>query len=192
MAGHAGDATLARAALDDPDPGVRSSALGALERTGTCRAVDLVHAMDDPAPSVRRTACELAGRSSSRSRRLLHALGARLADDDALVTEAAVWALGERREATAVTALAAVASGHDDVRCRESAVGALGSIGDPAGLPAVLAALEDRPAIRRRAVVALAAFEGPDVEAALARALGDRDWQVRQAAEILTGAPPGR
>ena len=54
-----------------------------------------------------------------------------------------------------------------------------------AGLPAVLAALEDKPAIRRRAAVALAAFEGPEVEAALRRCLEDRDWQVRQVAEDL-------
>ena len=40
--------------------------------------------------------------------------------------------------------------------------------------------------MRRRAVLALAAFEGPDVEAALARALEDPDWQTRQAAEDLT------
>jgi len=62
-------------------------------------------------------------------------------------------------------------------------VAALGAIGDPAGLPAILAALEDRPAVRRRAVIALAPFEGREVQEALERALGDRDWQVRQAAE---------
>jgi hypothetical protein len=42
-------------------------------------------------------------------------------------------------------------------------------------------------------VLALAAFEGNSVEAALTRALDDRDWQVRQAAEDLLGvdADPG-
>jgi hypothetical protein len=35
-------------------------------------------------------------------------------------------------------------------------------------------------------VIALAPFAGPEVDAALARALEDRDWQVRQAAEDLT------
>ena len=70
---------------------------------------------------------------------------------------------------------------------REAAVAALGSVGDKAGLPAVLAATTDKPAIRRRAVVALAAFEGPEVEAALRRAMDDRDWQVRQIAEDLSG-----
>jgi HEAT repeat protein len=62
-------------------------------------------------------------------------------------------------------------------------VAALGSIGDPAGLPAILRALEDRPAVRRRAVIALAPFDGEEVTGALEKALTDRDWQVRQAAE---------
>ena len=70
--------------------------------------------------------------------------------------------------------------------CREAAVAALGAIGDPAGLPAILAATTDKPAIRRRAVIALAPFDGPDVDAALERARTDRDWQVREAAEELS------
>ncbi|HXN59491.1 MAG TPA: HEAT repeat domain-containing protein, partial [Acidimicrobiales bacterium] len=77
------------------------------------------------------------------------------------------------------------ATGHDDTRCREAAVAALGAIGDPAGLHAVLAALDDKPTVRRRATVALAGFDDPRVEPALRRAAEDRDWQVRQAAEEL-------
>ena len=53
----------------------------------------------------------------------------------------------------------------------------------------MLAACADRPAVRRRAVLALAAFDGPEVEAALAAALEDPDWQTRQAAEDLTIDP---
>ena len=83
-------------------------------------------------------------------------------------------------------ALAAAARAHPDPLVRESAVAALGAIGDALGLPAILVACEDRPAIRRRAVLALAPFDGPAVEAALARALSDSDWQVRQAAEDLS------
>ena len=75
---------------------------------------------------------------------------------------------------------------HEDPLCREAAVAALGAIGDPGGLPAILAATTDRPAVRRRAVLALAPFDGPEVDAALARALEDRDWQVRQAAEDVS------
>ena len=83
--------------------------------------------------------------------------------------EAAAWASGERRppEPGVVAALATVTTGHDDPICREAAVAALGAIGDPAGLPAVLAATSDRPTVRRRAVLALAPFDGPEVVAAL-------------------------
>nr|MCS5664679.1 HEAT repeat domain-containing protein [Acidimicrobiales bacterium] len=58
------------------------------------------------------------------------------------------------------------------------------------GRASVLAGLSDRPTVRRRAVLALASFEGDDVEAALRSALNDRDWQVRQAAEDLLGIEP--
>ncbi len=67
---------------------------------------------------------------------------------------------------------------------------ALGAIGDPRGLPAIVHATADKPAVRRRAVLALAPFDGPEVDAVLERASRDRDWQVRQAAEDLTGRAP--
>ena len=99
----------------------------------------------------------------------------------------AAWASGERvpPEPGAVEALCAVALDHDDALCREAAVAALGAIGDEAALPTILAATRDRATVRRRAVLALAPFDGPDVDAALERARSDRDWQVRQAAEDL-------
>ena len=62
---------------------------------------------------------------------------------------------------------------------------ALGSTGHPDGLAAILHACDDKATVRRRAVLALAPFEGPAVDAALTKAAGDRDWQVRQAAEDL-------
>jgi HEAT repeat protein len=89
--------------------------------------------------------------------------------------------------AVAVAALRVTATSHPEPLCREAAVAALGSLRSPAGLRAVLAALDDKPAIRRRAAVALAGFEGPEVEEALARAAEDVDWQVRQVAEDLRG-----
>ena len=49
----------------------------------------------------------------------------------------------------------------------------------------MLGALDDRPAVRRRAAVALAAFDDPAAEEGLRRAAADRDWQVRQVAEEL-------
>jgi HEAT repeat protein len=144
-------------------------------------------ALSDPAPAVRRRAAELAPTLGAPAR----PLRALLTDGDVTVVEAAAWALGELGpsavRAGAVPALAAMAGNHDDALAREAAVAALGALGDRAGLPAVLAACGDKPAVRRRAVLALAPFEGPDVDAALRAALEDRDWQVRQAAEDLLG-----
>ena len=73
-------------------------------------------------------------------------------------------------------------------RAREAAVAALGALGDADALPAILDACGDKPAVRRRAVLALAPFDGPEVDAAIEAALTDRDWQVRQAAEDLRGS----
>ncbi len=109
-----------------------------------------------------------------------------LDDGDPLVAETAAFALGEVEAVAAVAALSRTAGGHADPLVREAAVAALGAIGNPAGLSAILAACTDRPAIRRRAVLALAPFEGPEVDATIHRALSDRDWQVRQAAEDLS------
>jgi HEAT repeat protein len=84
-----------------------------------------------------------------------------------------------------------------DALAREASVAALGAIGDDRGLDAILAATSDKPAIRRRAVLALAPFLDPghpragEVGAALRRALEDRDWQVRQAAEDLVPGDDG-
>ncbi len=181
LAGHSGDETGARRALADDDPGTRAVALGALARLGELGDGELRAALADPSPTVRRRAAELAVPTGVD-------LVPVLADPDPLVVEQAAWALGERAPAPRiVAALAGVAGGHDDALVREAAVAALGALGDPAGLPAVLAATTDKPAVRRRAVLALAAYDGPEVEAALRRALGDRDRQVRQAAEDLLG-----
>ena len=182
IAGHRGDETTARELLRDDEPEVRASALTALDRMGHLRGGDLAVMLADPAPHVRRRAAELAARHPDVD--LVAALG----DRDPLVAEAAAYALGERpAEPNVVSALAAVSEAHTDALVRESAVAALGALGDPAGLPAILRATTDKPAIRRRAVLALAPFEGAEVDAALARALEDRDWQVRQAAEDLLG-----
>lgn len=93
-------------------------------------------------------------------------------------------------QVTVVGALGAVARSHADPLAREAAVAALGAIGDPAGLDAVLHALGGRPPLRRRAAVALAAFDDPRAEGALTGCLQDRDWQVREVAEELLGHPP--
>jgi HEAT repeat protein len=108
-----------------------------------------------------------------------------LRDGDDLVVEAAAFALGEHLCVHAVVELCDVATNHQDARCRESAVAALGAIGDDGARETIINALKDKPAVRRRAIVALSNFEGPDVEAALDQAGDDRDWQVRSAVTQL-------
>ena len=183
VAGHTGDEATARRLVRSDDPSVRATALAALGRMGRLTDDDVRAGLADASPVVRRRAVALA------VDRLAVPLVPVLGDPDADVAEQAAWACGERQppEDDAVAALARLTTGHDDPLVREAAVAALGAIGDPRGLDAILAATRDKPAVRRRAVLALAPFDGPAVDAALQEALGDRDWQVRQAAEDLSG-----
>jgi HEAT repeat protein len=178
-------AALVRASLDSSEPRRRVLALRAARRRGLLTTDDWRRALVDAEREVRREAASLAARHEPPDAALDEGLVAALRDDDPLVVDAAAFALGERGCVTAVGPLCEVARAHDDARCRESAVAALGVLGDEGGLASVLGALEDKAPVRRRAIVALANFEGPEVEAALARARDDRDWQVRDAADQL-------
>ncbi len=186
------DATgeLAQALTADSEPRVYVAALGALIRGG---ALPLAHrawiaATLHTVPGIRRRAAELSPQLESPSAAPLIAL---VSDSDDLVAEAACWASGEipwnDPDRAGVVAAVVLATGHGDPLVREAAVAALGAIGDPTGLDAILTACGDRPTVRRRALLALAPFDGPRVEQALRAALDDSDWQTRQAAEDLLG-----
>jgi HEAT repeat protein len=184
VAGHRGDVATVLEHVADRDAAVRAAALTALERAGSLTDDLVIEAFDDAESAVRRTAAELAGkRPGIDLRPLLH-------DDDPTVVEIAAWACGEQVTVgdAVLTSLISLATDSDDPLVREAAAASLGAIGDPRGLPAVLAACADKPHVRRRAVLALAPFDGDEVEAAIDRALADRDWQVRQAAEDLRRA----
>jgi HEAT repeat protein len=169
--------------LDHADADVRATALSALRRMEALGDDDVRRALADPIPSVRRRALACAvGRSG-----LVDDVVPRLLDPDVSVAEQAAWALGEAEDPRAVDALV-VAAAHADALVREAAVAALGALQDERGLAAILVGTEDKPAVRRRAVLALAGFDGPDVDAALARAVEDRDWQVRDAAQVILDA----
>jgi HEAT repeat protein len=184
VAGHRRDREAIVVHLADEDPGVREAALGALARVRALTDEQVRAAFADPAPVVRRRAATLAATRPSVS--LLPLLD----DADPTVVEVAAWACGEQEQVDEATLgrLIVLATDATDALVRESAAAALGAIGDPRGLPAILAAVDDKPNVRRRAVLALAPFEGPEVDAAIERALHDRDWQVRQAAEDLRRA----
>ena len=191
VAGHRGDEETARNGLRSPDASVRVAAIGALVRLGTFDEAAALPMFADPDPSVRRRLAEalpsiLWANPADHENAMVELLN----DEDVSVIEMAAWALGEMDPPVgdSVEALTQTGLEHPDPLCREAAVAALGSLGHPAGAAAVLQALEgDIATVRRRAVLALAAFEGDEIEAALTTALGDRDWQVRQGAEDLLG-----
>lgn len=186
IAGHSGDLDHAQQAVSDAEPTVREAALGALERLGALDDATLIVALADDQVSVRRPAAELAAMHPTID--LIDALS----DDDPRVVEVAAWACGEHesdRDAI-VDRLISLATTAEEPLVRESAVAALGAIGAVRAVDTIIAGTTDKPAVRRRAVLALAPFLGADdigrsVEEAINRALKDRDWQVRQAAEDL-------
>jgi HEAT repeat protein len=141
--------------------------------------------LSDPDVEVRRDALEQLAHAGDVEPAVLDDAMGMLADEDALIVDAAAFVMGEHLYAPSVTGLIEVAASHEDARCRESAIASLGAIGDDTALPIIIAALEDKAPVRRRAIVALANFEGPEVEAALERAGEDKDWQVRAAVTQL-------
>ena len=181
QSGFNGDIATAQAGLSSSQADVRASALRSLHRLNELTSEQLQIAIADTASEVRRTAAEFAAPFHDVS---IHHL---IDDADVFVAEMAAWSLGERVPVTdeELQHLIDRTTSHEEPVVREACAAALGSIGDERGLPAILQACVDKPAVRRRAVLALAPFEGEEVDAALQKALEDRDWQVRQNAEIL-------
>jgi HEAT repeat protein len=181
------------AALSDPEPVVRRRAC---EVSVAVPVEGVTAALGDPDPLVVEAACFALGERPQAkaghhpTQRQVTPSVAQAVPGSAQAEPAVTQA--EPGSAQAVAALAQVATGHSDPLCREAAIAALGALGDERGLEAILAGLKDKAAVRRRAVIALAPFEGPAVDEALAQARTDRDWQVRQAAEdLLDPAGPG-
>lgn len=200
------------AALDDPaaslhadDPAERRVALAACVASGPDDATltDVLRAaLDDDDATLRRDAAEAVGRRAPCARALYAPLVALLTappdgtddgDDDtartaaAAVREAAAFALGESDVDDAADVLVAALDTERSPLVRESIAAALGALGRPHTLDTVCALTTgEKPAVRRRAVIALAAFDDPAADAAIDRALADRDRFVREAAEWLT------
>ena len=177
-----GDLSLARELYGDADPRVRASSVAVLSENDALDESLIALGLSDPNPLVRMTVARAAAQNSSIS--VLELLN----DEDSSVVEIACWAAGEQTEHndSIIEALSGIVLEHEDALCRESAVAALGALGDARGLESILKATKDIATVRRRAVIALAPFEGQAVTDALQLALSDRDWQVRQAAEDLT------
>lgn len=187
IAGWSADESTARRLLDSDDEVVRASALSALARMGVLSISDLSEALADGSSVVRCRALALVPARWSPEVATSISLTAALADRDVVVVELACFVAGECEppQPGVVDRLIEICTSHDDALCRESAVAALGSLGDPVATEAVIAACGDKATVRRRAVLALAAFDGDDVERTLRSMADDVDWQVRQAAEEL-------
>jgi HEAT repeat protein len=215
VAGHRGDVLVARTASYDPEPTVRVVGFGALARSGGFELADVLRGLADADSVVVRRVIELAAvfeaLETAGDAEVDSALLGLLAGETPSVAEAAAWSLGERHQAheneiesgdrsfpeppavvdaRVVAALSEACVSHSDALVREASAAALGAIGDRGGLAAILVATKDVATVRRRAVLALASFDGLEVFDALTVARIDRDWQVRQAAEDLLQSWP--
>ena len=180
VAGHRGDTEIAQKGLASSDSRVRVAALFALDRLGVLNSEQVESCLRDTEMDVRLAAAELSAKYSAD-------LTIALNDSEHLVVEMGAWACGERESVSedVFARLLNLGLEHTHPLVREASIAALGALGDDRALPVILAGCEDKPAIRRRAVLALAPFEGIEVEAAIDKALNDKDWQVRQSAEDL-------
>ncbi len=179
-----GTALLTRT-LHSPNARHRVLALRGLVRLSLMTNALWREVLADSDVEVRRDALEQLAHAPLDGTGVLDDVVIMLEEEDALVVDAAAFALGEHLFVAAVVPLCAVAAEHEDARCRESAIASLGAIGDDRARATIIASLRDKPAIRRRAVVALSNFEGPDIDAALDDAGEDKDWQVRSAVAQL-------
>ena len=168
--------------LEHPDPDVRATALRVLDNEGKLEKGIVERSLSDSAFKVRSALAYLL--STNRDIPAMKFL----LDEDAEIVEIACWGIGERGDTSAevLDVLQSITESHSDSLCRESAVAALGALGNRNALGSILKAVEDIATVRRRAVLALAPFDGPEVEMAITKALEDRDWQVRQAAEDIS------
>lgn len=218
VAGHTGDTATARAGVGHADFRVRRAAIGALERLDLLDTETLAALVADPHASVRARAVEAAAHRPDVSLLAVlddsdpvvlemaawacgeqHESHVDTSTLDTSTADASPDDSADSRgdelidavdDTDAVVARLIELAEHAEVPLvRESAIAALGAIGDERSAAVTMAAARtDKPAVRRRAVVALSAYAGDAVIATLRDALDDRDWQVRGAAEDVLRA----
>jgi HEAT repeat protein len=173
------------AGLKDPSPMVQAAAVRALGETGSERAAELLMGLlrDESSP-LRAQASSALGKIGKAG---LPRLIAALKDPRPSVRALASEALGEQRSGDSVLALVDLVT-NDSSAARAAGVEALGKIGAPAGLNAILLVMRTGSVtVRRKSIVALIHFPDPRVVDALIFELGDKDDEARQAAASALG-----
>lgn len=198
-----------RNALNDEDEDVRIHALQALAEIGDTRAVPaILERLDDRSPAVQVVAAEALGqcgdaravepllerlksddeaillRAISALRRLkdvrsAQALVGLLTDERDVVRQRAVDSLGQIGDAEIAQRLEQVLKYDRSELVRASAAKALGGIGDPGAIDALLDALRDEFPVRCRAVVSLGAIRDDAALPAIAALLRDAAPEIR-------------
>ena len=170
-----GDAKVRRLAVSACSGRLDAPAIAALRK---------VLSEDDDA----RVRAEAAEVLSQAGRAVFGDLIEAISDGDGIVREAAATGLGEIEDARAVDWLMSAAQEDSEKLVREAAVAALGAIGDERAVPLLLELVTSAaPQVRRRSVVALSVFDGPEVESAITAAKDDRNPMVREAAQMVFG-----
>ena len=207
---------LSAAAAGDDDPGVRGTAVDALDRIGPgaverflletadveagdgaewARAEAFARALSDPMPEVRMAAADLLGRMDARG--AVPTLVERLGDEDPRVRASAARACGRLGDPRAVAELADRA-GDPSSRVRRSAAAALGRIGTDEVRDGLRTYLDDpAPDVRQAALDGIGEAGDVGAIARVARALTDDHERVRRAAAfallaVLSNAPTER
>jgi hypothetical protein len=194
------DRTIARDHIPSITDGqARALAWSARKRNGLLEARDVTEMLRDDSVVVARRGIEFAVDFAEID------LVVFLEGTDLDLAEVSAFTLGERASRGGNTnvelaALREMAEHHDDALCREAAIAALGAAAEHldesdsnriATRTVLLAALEDKATIRRRAIVGLCLFDDPESVARVSAARSDRDTQVRRIAKALTDGDLG-
>jgi HEAT repeat protein len=179
-------------ALRDEDPDVRRDAVEDLGFSDDPRAVELLlEALRDEIPKVRAQAAYAFGQLGIADSRVFEALIEALRDSDSGVRMMAATGLlqilDQRADERALGPLCSALLSDDEPDTRYTAACALGALGDPRAVDALLKALEDNdPELRHWAAEALGEIGDPRAVDALVQALEDDYLYVAQpAAEAL-------
>jgi HEAT repeat protein len=189
--------TLGTLAADARAPAtVRQAAIASLERAGGAEVITPLEkaALADGA-SVKAAAVRALGRLRSKGSLpvILKALDSSDGGEVALVALEAIELLAASGPAVVRSVESVLQRAVDDPSLRRSAVGLLGSIGDPSSATALVSLMQadPDPGVMRAAAASLGRLKAqpvpPSVTAALLAALKDRDVRLREAAVTALG-----